>query len=44
MSLSAVQLMASAEVCAEARQLPRIASDLTPADIVERCEGNTGVD
>jgi hypothetical protein len=44
MSLSAAQLMASAEVCAEARRLRRVASDLTQADIVERCEGTTGVD
>ena len=44
MSLSAAQLIASAEVCAEARRLRRVASDLTQADIVERCEGTTGVD
>jgi hypothetical protein len=44
MSLAAAPLLASAEVCAEARQLRRIASDLTPADRVERCAGTTGVD
>ena len=44
MSLSAVQRIASAEVCAEARRLRRVASDLTQSDIVERCEGTTGVD
>jgi hypothetical protein len=44
MSLSAVQLMASAEVCAEARRPRRVASDLTQADSVERGEGTTGVD
>ena len=44
MSLSAAQLMASAEVCAEARRPRRVASDLTQADLVERCEGTTGVD
>jgi hypothetical protein len=32
------------EVCAEARRLRRVASDLTQADIVERCEGTTGLD
>lgn len=44
MSLSAAQRMASAEVCAEARRLRSVASDLTQSDIVERCEGTTGVD
>jgi hypothetical protein len=44
MSLSAAQLMASAEVCAEARRLRSVASDLTQADIMERGEGTTGVD
>ena len=44
MSLSAAQLMASAEVCAEARRLRSVASDLTQADSVERGEGTTGVD
>jgi hypothetical protein len=44
MSLSAAQLMASAEVCAEARRPRRVASDLTQADLVERGEGTTGVD
>lgn len=44
MSLSAAQLMALAEVCAEARRLRRVARDLTQADIVERCEGTTGLD
>jgi hypothetical protein len=44
MSLAAAQLMASAEVCAEALRPRRVASDLTQADIVERCDGTTGVD
>jgi hypothetical protein len=44
MSLFAAQLMASAEVCAEARRRLRVARDLTQADIVERSEGTTGVD
>jgi hypothetical protein len=44
MSLSAAQLIASAEVCADARRLRRVASDLTQVDIVERSEGTTGVD
>jgi hypothetical protein len=44
MSLSAAQLMASAEVCAEARRPRSVASDLAQGDIVERCEGTTGVD
>ena len=44
MSLSAAQLMASAEVCAEARWPRSVASDLTQADLVERGEGTTGVD
>ena len=36
--------MASVEVCAEARRPRKVASDVTQADIVERCEGTTGVD
>ena len=44
MSLSAAQLMASAEVCVEVRRLRSVASDLTQADSVERCEGTTGVE
>jgi hypothetical protein len=44
MSLSAGQLMASAEVCAEARRPRSVAGDLAQGDIVERCEGATGVD
>jgi hypothetical protein len=44
MSLFAAQLIASAEVCADARRRLRVASDLTQVDIVERSEGTTGVD
>jgi hypothetical protein len=44
MSLSAAQLIAAAEVCAEALWPRRVASDWTPADSVERGEGTTGVD
>jgi hypothetical protein len=44
MSLFAAQLMASAEVCAEALRRLKVANDLTQADIVERSEGTTGVD
>jgi len=44
MSLSAVQLITSAEVCAKARRLLRLASDLTQAGIVERSAGTAGVD
>jgi hypothetical protein len=43
-SLSAAQLMASAEVCAETRRRLRVASDLTQADIVDHSNGPTGVD
>lgn len=44
MSLSAAQLIALAVVCAEALRLRRVASNLTQADIVERCEGTTGLE
>ena len=44
MSLAAAPLLASSEVCAEARRLRRVASDLTQANLVARCEGTTGVD
>jgi hypothetical protein len=44
MSLSAGPLIASAEVCAEARRPRSVASDVMQADIVERGEGTTGVD